>query len=336
MKKYFIPFPFLILIYFCKVLFADRYDEANKYYLDAYNLYRMGKMDQSLELLQKVVEIDPDHAEAHFGMGSIYFRQNMLDDAVREFSRVTRIKPEYAQAYERLWLAYKKLGMNDKAEEALQNYRKIILERTQSMAGEAPQIVKPVTPPSQESTRTAESQPSETRMETPQPAETRVSATNIPDTKVAESRPSEAETRAEKPLVVKPVNPQQEASKGRSVNAAESPPAKTGSIEKKSKEPARQPSVMKLAVKPGTESRPSDAKAVKKNTESRDLPKPLKKSGSVLFKNPFKGIIEKLEKIYIGKLLKGLVYYIVGVQVWLCIVASLFIYFHKTKSYSKN
>lgn len=326
-----------MLVYFCKVLFADRYDEANRYYLDAYNLYRMGKMDQSLELLKKVIEIDPDHAEAHFGMGSIYFRQNMLDDAVREFSRVTRIKPEYAQAYERLWLAYKKLGMNDKADEALQNYRKIILERSQLMGGEAPQIVKPVTPtPQERAGATTESQPSETRTETPQQAETKVSAATIPDTKVAESRVRETDTRSEKPLVVKPVNPQQETSRDRSVNAVESPLVKTKSIEKKPEEPARQPSVTKPTVKPDAESRPSDVKAVQNDAVSRNLLKPNRKTGSVMFKNPFGGIIEKLEKIYIGKLLKGLVYYIVGVQVWLCIVASLFMYFHKTRSYNKN
>lgn len=77
--------------------------------MDAYNLYKLGKLDQSLEMLRKVIELNPDHAEAHFGMGSIYFRQNMFDDAVKEFTKVTRIKPEYVEAYQRLWLAYKKI-----------------------------------------------------------------------------------------------------------------------------------------------------------------------------------------------------------------------------------
>lgn len=66
--------------------------------MDAYNLYKLGKLDQSLEMLRKVIELNPDHAEAHFGMGSIYFRQNMFDDAVKEFTKVTRIKPEYVEA----------------------------------------------------------------------------------------------------------------------------------------------------------------------------------------------------------------------------------------------
>jgi len=73
-------------------LLADRDEDANKTYLDAYNMYKLGKLEQSLELLKKVIELNPDHAEAHFGMGSIYFRQNMFDDAVKEFTKVTKIK----------------------------------------------------------------------------------------------------------------------------------------------------------------------------------------------------------------------------------------------------
>ncbi|MFN3532175.1 MAG: tetratricopeptide repeat protein, partial [Candidatus Brocadia sp.] len=143
---------------------------------DAYNLYRMGKMDQSLELLKKVIAIDPEHAEAHFGMGSIYFRQNMFDDAVREFTEVTRIKPEYALAYERLWLAYKKLGMNDKAEESLQAYRKIMLERMEALSGRPPQVVKPVTPPTEE--KKAELRTPQTRVETSQPNGNQITSNN--------------------------------------------------------------------------------------------------------------------------------------------------------------
>ena len=126
MKKHLIAFlPILIIIsmFNVQVLFGDRDDDANKYYLDAYNMYKLGKLDQSLEMLRKVTETNPDHAEAHFGMGSIYFRQNMFDDAVKEFTKVTKIKPEYVEAYQRLWLAYKKLGMNDRAEEELLKYK---------------------------------------------------------------------------------------------------------------------------------------------------------------------------------------------------------------------
>src|SRR3990167_997746 len=173
------------------ILFADRDDEANKLYLDAYNLYKLGKIDQALEILKKVIEITPDHAEAHFGMGSIYFRQNMFDDAVKEFTRVTKIKPEYVEAYQRLWLAYKKLGMNDKAEEELLKYKKLIEERMQTMGGGSPQVAKPVSPPPKREERPADIKPAETKVEPYLPPETRPPKTTVPETKVAETRPSE-------------------------------------------------------------------------------------------------------------------------------------------------
>lgn len=345
MKKHFIPIfiPILIFVYFCKVLFADRYDEANIYYLDAYNLYRMGKVDQSMELLKKVIEIDPDHAEAHFGMGSIYFRQNMYDDAVREFTRVTRIKPEYAQAYERLWLAYKKLGINDKAEESLQNYRKIIAERMQSMAGEAPQIVKPVTPPpQQEKSSVAESQTSETRAGTSQPSEKESSGKTVPETKLAESRPSETEEEKKNEeaeekkniiSVVKPVITQLKESAERSDKEAKTSISETIQPGTASAKLPKQSSKIPSNTYPVKESKDTQVNVNKYNTEYQNTFKPFKMIGSILFKNPFRKSIDKQEKSFKDKFLKCVVYYIMTVQVWLCVVTSLFVYsrkkFHK-------
>src|SRR3989339_914232 len=212
MKKYLVVFIIfsLVSMLHMQVLFADRDDEANKSYLDAYNLYKLGKMDQSLEMLKKVVEVSPDHAEAHFGMGSIYFRQNMFDDAVKEFTKVTKIKPEYVEAYQRLWLEYKKLGMNDRGEEELLKYKKLIEERMQSMGGGSPQVAKPVSPPPEKEERVEESKPPETKVESYRPPETRPPETTVPETRVAESRPSEVETGLGKSTVVKPVVPLQE------------------------------------------------------------------------------------------------------------------------------
>src|SRR3989304_4952808 len=185
MKKYLIVFfTFsLVSMLHIQVLFADRDDEAYKCYLDAYNLYKLGKMDQSLEMLKKVVEVSPDHAEAHFGMGSIYFRQNMFDDAVKEFTKVTSTTPPSREAYQRLWLAYKKLGMNDKAEEELLKYKKLIEERMQTMGGGSPQVAKPVSPPPQREEQLAETKPEETKVEPYRPPETRPPETTVPEPK---------------------------------------------------------------------------------------------------------------------------------------------------------
>lgn len=347
MKKYFIVFLSLFTIIgllTMQPVFADRDDEANKYYLDAYNLYKLGKLDQSLEMLKKVIEANPDHAEAHFGMGSIYFRQNMFDDAVKEFTKVTRIKPEYVEAYQRLWLAYKKLGMNDKAEQELQKYKKLIEERMQSMAGGSPQVVKPVAPPKreeeEEKSKPEESQPPETKAETSRPVETRPPETTVPETRVTESRPQEKEAEKERPapVVIKPVPPAPEESRPLASDrpSAEEPrpPAvleMTKQIEKRYTEPPKPPVEAKSATKPDTEYKSPYIKVDKKDPAYKNLFKPFKKMGSTLFQSPFKKKTEKWEKSYIGKLVKSILYYIVTVQIWLCIVAFLGIYFFKTK-----
>ena len=332
MKKYLVVFIIfsLVSMLHIQVLFADRDDEANKCYLDAYNLYKLGKMDQSLEMLKKVVEVSPDHAEAHFGMGSIYFRQNMFDDAVKEFTKVTKIKPEYVEAYQRLWLAYKKLGMNDRAEEELLKYKKLIEERMQSMGGGSPQVAKPVSPPPQKEERVEESKPEETKVEPYRPPETRPPETTVPETRVAESRPPDVETQTERSPVVKPVVPPQE--EYRPPVVAPVPPVIVRPVEPRQVEPPQPPQEMKSATKL-EEYRSPYIKVDKKDPAYKNLFTPFKKMGSTLFQSPQKKsvTVTKLQRTYFGKLIKGFLYYIVIVQIWLGIVASFCIYFLKPK-----
>lgn len=328
MKKYLVVFVIfsLVSMLHLQVLFADRDDEANKCYLDAYNLYKLGKMDQSLEMLKKVVEVSPDHAEAHFGMGSIYFRQNMFDDAVKEFTKVTKIKPEYVEAYQRLWLAYKKLGMNDRAEEELLKYKKLIEERMQSMGGGSPQVAKPVSPPPQREERVEASKPEETKVEPYRPPEARPPETTVQETRVPESRPPDVETQTERSPVVKPVVPPQE--EYRPPVAPPPPPP----VVARPVEPPQPPQETKSATKL-EEYRSPYIKVDKKDPAYKNLFTPFKKMGSTLFQSPQKksATVTKLQKTYFGKLIKGFLYYIVVVQIWLCIVASFCIYFLKPK-----
>ena len=329
MKKNLVAFFIFILVgmLHMPILFADRDDEANKLYLDAYNLYKLGKIDQSLELLKKVIEINPDHAEAHFGMGSIYFRQNMFDDAVKEFTKVTKTKPEYVEAYQRLWLAYKKLGMNDKAEEELLKYKKLIEERMQTMGGGSPQVAKPVSPPPQREEQVAETKPAETKVEPYRPPETRPPETTVPEPKVAETRPSEVETGLGKSTVVKPVTPPMQEEYRPPVVAPAPPPVVARPVE-----PPKPPQEMKSATKLEEYKSPY-IKVDKKDPAYKNLFKPFKKMGSTLFWSPQKksGTVTELQRTYFGKLIKGFLYYIVIVQIWLGIVASFCIYFLKPK-----
>ncbi|MCF6158732.1 MAG: tetratricopeptide repeat protein [wastewater metagenome] len=307
-RKYFIMLPVLIMVssLYRQLSFADRYDDSNKYYLDAYNLYRLGKVDESLELLKKVIEIDPDHAEAYFGMGSIYFRQSRFADAVREFTNVIRLKPEYAQAYERLWLAYKRLGMNDGAEEAFRSYRKVIAERTRIMNEEPPQVVKSADLPSNQSSEAVGAQSPRVKGETPQATGIKSSAERDQKINVTESKPVRSET---------------EVKKSSTIEIPKSSSKETKVARAKPKESLKQPPEVTSVINSNPEYRSPVAKAEGSKPKYRLLFKP--------FKSFFSKSSEVLKKSFVSRFLKGFIYYIIVVQVWLCIVAVLFIYWRK-------
>ena len=257
-------------------------------------------------------------------MGSIYFRQNMFDDAVKEFTpRLPKIKPEYVEAYQRLWLAYKKLGMNDRAEEELLKYKKLIEERMQTMGGGSPQVAKPVSPPHNEKNGLRRPNLQETKVEPYRPPKTLPPETTVPETKVTETRPSEVETGLGKSTVVKPVIPPMQEEYRPPVVAPVPPPVVARPVE-----PPKPPQEMKSATKLEEYKSPY-IKVDKKDPAYKNLLNHLKKWVQPCSEPSKKrsGTVTELQRTYFGKLIKGFLYYIVIVQIWLGIVASFCIYF---------
>lgn len=324
-----------------QILFAAEDEESNKLYLEAYNQYKLGKLEQSLEVLKKVVAITPDHAEAHFGMGSIYFRQNMFDDAVKEFTKVTKIKPEYVEAYQRLWLAYKKLGMNDRAEEELAKYKKLIEERMQSMGGGgAPQVAKPVTPPPPPREQAEKPKPEpepEPVKEERKPVAVRptepVPVEKPVEKKIIVPKPVELTEKMEKPETAKPAIPTPEES--RSLVALGKKPPIMRELKPQEGTPKEQLSVLtdlRSSIKLDPDYKSAYIKVDKKDPAYKNLFKPFKSVGSALFRDPKKKYSQvTIEKPYFGVMAKGFIYYIVAIQIWLGIAACLCIYLFKPK-----
>jgi hypothetical protein len=225
--------------------------------------------------------------------------------------------------------------MNDKAEEELQKYKKLIEERMQSMVGGSPQVVKPVTPPPQkeepkEKPKPEETTPPETKVEVSRPTETRPPETTVPDTRVAESRPSGVETPMGKSLLGRPVPPAPEEYRPYAVEPR-TPVLETKPVEKRPVEPPKPTTEVKSAPEVEAEYKSPYIKVDRKDPAYKNLFKPFKKMGSTLFKSPLKKTSEKWRQSYVGKLVKGILYYIVTIQIWLCIVAFLGMYFFKTK-----
>jgi len=318
------------------MLFAAEDEESNKLYLEAYNMYKLGKLEQSLEVLKKVVAITPEHAEAHFGMGSIYFRQNMFDDAVKEFTKVTKIKPEYVEAYQRLWLAYKKLGMNDRAEEELAKYKKLIEERMQAMGGGgAPQVAKPVTPPPPPKEQIEKPKPEhEPEKEERKPVVAKPPEAEPAEKKVITPRPVELVEKKDHSPVAKPVVPTPEES--RSLITLEKKPTVMRELKPNDTKPKEQLNVLtdlRSSIKLDTDYKSPYIKIDKKDPAFKNLFRPFKNVGSALFKDPKKKYANvEIHKPYFGELAKGFLYYIVVVQIWLGLAACLCIYLFKPKA----
>ena len=68
------------------------------------------RFNESIELLTRAIESDPDHILAIVSRGAAYLKLDMLDQARDEFDRATKIDPGYARAHHMRGLVSEKRG----------------------------------------------------------------------------------------------------------------------------------------------------------------------------------------------------------------------------------
>ncbi|MEF9437764.1 MAG: tetratricopeptide repeat protein [Candidatus Mariimomonas ferrooxydans] len=73
---------------------------------------------------KKVLEIDPEHAYAHYDMGYIYRKNGEYKKALEAYKKVLEIDPEHPYAYYDMGLIYEELGMKNRADEEFGIYHK--------------------------------------------------------------------------------------------------------------------------------------------------------------------------------------------------------------------
>jgi tetratricopeptide (TPR) repeat protein len=79
------------------------------------------RYNEAIEILEKVLRIKPDHAQAHGKLGTLYATIGHEEKAIEHLQLVARYDPDDAHGYNMLgWLAY----LNGKGNEAAESFRR--------------------------------------------------------------------------------------------------------------------------------------------------------------------------------------------------------------------
>jgi len=126
MKK----FQFLRILFVAFLLIfsvTSTYASGNfkEFYNKGIDFYKQGKYDQAGQEFKKAIELKPNDVYALYGLGNTYYCKAKYDDAVKIYAKAININPDYAKVHYSLSLAYSKLGMTREAEKQKTLFRKL-------------------------------------------------------------------------------------------------------------------------------------------------------------------------------------------------------------------
>ena len=98
--------------------------EVKEWMAEGYKAFKIKDYDEAIACYKKAIVLNPDHAKAHYNLGSSFSNKEMLDEAISEFKQALTINPNYAEAHNNLGNVYDKKGMVD---EALSEYKKAVI-----------------------------------------------------------------------------------------------------------------------------------------------------------------------------------------------------------------
>lgn len=90
-------------------------DESAEYLARAKKYYSQGLLDNAEKEAKKALEISPNNADAHMGLGTIYTDKKLFDEAISEFKTVIKLYPNNTESYVWLGTVYRLKGEYDNA-----------------------------------------------------------------------------------------------------------------------------------------------------------------------------------------------------------------------------
>jgi len=88
-------------------VFSERYERGIAYLKDS-------KMELARAEFESILEENPSHALAHFGLGCVYIFQGLRDEALEEWNRAVEIDPNCGEAHYALSWAYYEVSDHEK------------------------------------------------------------------------------------------------------------------------------------------------------------------------------------------------------------------------------
>ena len=82
----------------------------------AVNAFGDGKLDESIDLYRKALDIDPNYQDALHGLGMSLFNHNRLDEAADTAKRLIALDPDDVLAHTSLSMIYHAQGKIEEAE----------------------------------------------------------------------------------------------------------------------------------------------------------------------------------------------------------------------------
>ena len=102
----------------CQKVLENNPNVAEAYKLWGNSLQQLGQEQQAIELYNKALTINPDFAEVYANMGSIYARSQNWEQALTYYIKAVNLNPNLAGVYRNLAKVYRELGHEDQAIEA--------------------------------------------------------------------------------------------------------------------------------------------------------------------------------------------------------------------------
>jgi tetratricopeptide (TPR) repeat protein len=90
-------------------------NRSNELFANAMSNLMNNKLNVSIDLLDEILNADPEDRLALLARGSVYLKMDNTENAIRDFSKAIELNPNHPKAYHLRGLAREMAGENDQA-----------------------------------------------------------------------------------------------------------------------------------------------------------------------------------------------------------------------------